>query len=503
MRPRPSQHAAAVAACFIACCPLAVGGITEWIGPDGGLFDAPRNWSDGVPGAGDTAFFGIAGAYTVLVPTASVANRVLVRDGDLSLAVMAALDTLSPSPFAPSITVADTLSSSASLTIPHGILTGGHTLVGGGFFSDGVLSIGADATLLLDGVLGVGSLGHGTLLVAGEIVAPALQSGVLDSGVGTIVIDGGFVELDLALTVGSFGASALSIVDGAVVAGLATVALNREAGAAVTVAGPNSSLVVVDRLIVGDGGHGTLTVTDGAQVEVGNDLRLGILPPTLGGFPFFGPGTGVVEVDGTGSLVAVAGDARCGVLGVGEIALSRGGRMVVDGDLYLNVGGGLVATLRFTVARADAGDFASPAVSMLDVGGDAGTNITVMSSYNLLIELDPDDPPGAGDAYILIEADVLKESNPVALPTIPGLVAQLFTETVDGRERQILRFGSAFDLTGDGIVDGADLGALLTQWGECPGGSEGCPADFDGDGVVDGADLGLLLANWTSPARGG
>jgi hypothetical protein len=46
------------------------------------------------------------------------------------------------------------------------------------------------------------------------------------------------------------------------------------------------------------------------------------------------------------------------------------------------------------------------------------------------------------------------------------------------------------DLDGDGAVGGADLGALLTQWGG-PG-----SADLNHDGVVDGADLGSLLAVW-------
>ncbi len=46
------------------------------------------------------------------------------------------------------------------------------------------------------------------------------------------------------------------------------------------------------------------------------------------------------------------------------------------------------------------------------------------------------------------------------------------------------------DLNGDGIVDGADLGILLNNWG-----GDGV-GDLDGDGIVDGADLGLLLNNW-------
>jgi len=46
------------------------------------------------------------------------------------------------------------------------------------------------------------------------------------------------------------------------------------------------------------------------------------------------------------------------------------------------------------------------------------------------------------------------------------------------------------DLNGDGVVNGADLGILLANWGNAGVG------DITGDGLVDGADLGLLLADW-------
>jgi hypothetical protein len=48
------------------------------------------------------------------------------------------------------------------------------------------------------------------------------------------------------------------------------------------------------------------------------------------------------------------------------------------------------------------------------------------------------------------------------------------------------------DLNGDGVVNGADLGLLLAQFG----GSG--TADFDGSGTVDGGDLGLMLSYWTA-----
>jgi formylglycine-generating enzyme required for sulfatase activity len=48
------------------------------------------------------------------------------------------------------------------------------------------------------------------------------------------------------------------------------------------------------------------------------------------------------------------------------------------------------------------------------------------------------------------------------------------------------------DTNSDGVVDSADLGALLSAWGAC----ESCAADINDDGVVDSADLGALLSLW-------
>jgi hypothetical protein len=49
------------------------------------------------------------------------------------------------------------------------------------------------------------------------------------------------------------------------------------------------------------------------------------------------------------------------------------------------------------------------------------------------------------------------------------------------------------DLFVDGQINGADLGALLSQWGAA---SASTVSDLNRDGVVNGADLGYLLANW-------
>ena len=50
------------------------------------------------------------------------------------------------------------------------------------------------------------------------------------------------------------------------------------------------------------------------------------------------------------------------------------------------------------------------------------------------------------------------------------------------------------DLYVDGIVNGADLGIVLANWGACGAGT--CAADLNGDGQVNGADLGIVLSGW-------
>jgi murein tripeptide amidase MpaA len=52
------------------------------------------------------------------------------------------------------------------------------------------------------------------------------------------------------------------------------------------------------------------------------------------------------------------------------------------------------------------------------------------------------------------------------------------------------------DLDGDGVVDSADLGLMLLNYGACPVPAD-CAADLDHDGTVDSADLGILLLNFT------
>ena len=48
------------------------------------------------------------------------------------------------------------------------------------------------------------------------------------------------------------------------------------------------------------------------------------------------------------------------------------------------------------------------------------------------------------------------------------------------------------DVNGDGLVNAADLTALLLAWN-----ATGGPADINGDGIVDALDVAELLLNWS------
>jgi formylglycine-generating enzyme required for sulfatase activity len=54
----------------------------------------------------------------------------------------------------------------------------------------------------------------------------------------------------------------------------------------------------------------------------------------------------------------------------------------------------------------------------------------------------------------------------------------------------------AGDIVANGVINGADLGTLLSFWGPRTSDPFSVASDVDGNGVVNGADLGLVLSNW-------
>ncbi len=52
------------------------------------------------------------------------------------------------------------------------------------------------------------------------------------------------------------------------------------------------------------------------------------------------------------------------------------------------------------------------------------------------------------------------------------------------------------DIVANGIVNGADLGVLLSYWGPRTSDPFSVASDINGDGIINGGDLGLVLSNW-------
>ena len=110
---------------------------------------------------------------------------------------------------------------------------------------------------------------------------------------------------------------------------------------------------------------------------------------------------------------------------------------------------------------------------------------------------------GAINETVPVPAPPPLVSAPFDLPTIfpAGQVARLLisgtfadgSSTTTGSSSLVMNGVPApiiGDINGDGVVNGFDLGSLLSGWGQ-PG-----PTDLNNDGITNGFDLGVLLTNW-------
>ena len=82
------------------------------------------------------------------------------------------------------------------------------------------------------------------------------------------------------------------------------------------------------------------------------------------------------------------------------------------------------------------------------------------------------------DTVVSFEAEVFANPNAIEIP-------------IDASDTLDLGSSCLGDITGDLVVNGADLGLMLVAYGE-----NNPDADFNNDGEVDGADLGLMLVGW-------
>jgi YVTN family beta-propeller protein len=146
----------------------------------------------------------------------------------------------------------------------------------------------------------------------------------------------------------------------------------------------------------------------------------------------------------------------------------------------------------------------SPSIKVIDASTNSIVKTVSLSSRPRATYLSP----GDSILYVavtdgdLIRIDAAGPSSAVidSTPLSAGPSDMVFSEALrtaiaaqpipDGVD--LVFFGCAGDLDGDGDTDQSDLGILLADWG-C---TSDCTGDLDDDDDTDQSDLGILLADW-------
>lgn len=235
-------------------------------------------------------------------------------------------------------------------------------------------------------------------------------------------------------------------------------------------------------------GSGKLTVLGGpfenrgvVRVDPGRELaRTGDFSQNGGNLQV----DGTLNLGGTGDVRVTAGHVEgCGVI-QGDIWATGGviapgcpgGPLSVTGGADIGVG----ATLSIKISSPPDSN------ARLTCGGGVFVHGAVS------VEVTPGFQPTPGHEFVIASGTSMTFA-PSSLEIPPGAVLQVSPTDVRVVFLEVPSDSPAGDLNGDGVVNGADLGILLSNWGPC----DACLSDLDGDGMVDGADLGQLLTAWS------
>jgi len=378
-----SDYAGTSAPATIGVTNDSAGAVYAWGSSATGSFGDPTQWTvnggraTGAPGGADIASFG-PGVETVtgdgavaeitdagtLTLTGSVSARGLSGGTALSVDSGGALTLAGGAQLTAVGTAAVGVAGYGQMTVMGGALdlTGGSTtdalVIGENAGSAGAVLDLEEITAAGSAV--IGAAGSGTLQLLG--VAASASDGGADigqaaGGRGTVVVNGGEWSTAGSLTVGDAGTGSLTI-DGAAngITGQATAfdaTIGANAGSTGTVSLSGGDLLVANAdassstLTVGSGGTGTLAVSDAGNVTVGVALAT-VNNSTM--------------VFNTGSLIVGAG-------GSGQISITTGALLEVDGNTTVGQSGG-TGTVTVGESAADTGLFAMTGTLAI---GSAGT----------------------------------------------------------------------------------------------------------------------------------
>src|SRR5690606_24128462 len=241
--------------------------------------------------------------------------------------------------------------------------------IGDGGTGTGSMTIrGAGSEGTVGSELVVGNAGSGILDIdgGGSLAAGAIVLGLEAGAQGTLTVSDANSLLTHRATAGDFiigwnGTGTLVVEAGGTVDSAGNAHLGQEAGSRgdASVAGVDSAWVMDGELIVGNGGTGSLDITDGARVE----NTLGWIGGRAGGGT---TGAGTVTVRGAGSTWINTGYLTVGASAAGSLLIEDGGRVESANAAISDLG----ASNGSVVVR-DAGSSWSVAGSLI-VGGSGG-----------------------------------------------------------------------------------------------------------------------------------
>jgi hypothetical protein len=328
------------------------------------------------------------------------------------------------------------------------------------------------------------------LTVAGKLVAPS--AGTLTFEQLSVSSGGQFLQRNSTVLVNQALASqsgGVCYLQGPVLAETVSTAVggqNRVAGDTDIFANyTNAGSTVIQRGILYI--YGSLTNTG----TMTGDFNNGLLPPTPGDGYSIG---GDYVVSASSSIVLPDPVWWLRVGGDFDVAIDDASRFVMDQATLELTGISAAPTQAVEVIAADLGPVnagfsttnfllgalrirAGATVHLVDAHGNApGAGNEAIYVNSLMVPAGATLVTNGFKVYTRAATIVGSVSNPADIVVVPGTPPCIA------------------DLFGDGIVNGADLGILLANWGACGTGT--CAADLNGDGQVNGADLGIVLAGW-------
>ena len=193
---------------------------------------------------------------------------------------------------------------------------------------------GGDPTLVSRGfvdISGAGSALNATEIIIGNNISP------IDNGIGAITIADGGALTATGVIVAGLGVNTDATISVDTGGSLSALALYGARGAGsvsdFSFDGAGTTITLGDELIVGQGSNGTLSITNGAVVDIGGGVEAGFIGSTLMLGTTGGTGTGIID----NATVTLSPNTdlpevrlSVGVLGTGSLIIQNGASLTVQ-----------------------------------------------------------------------------------------------------------------------------------------------------------------------------